>query len=453
MKNTLGNNSTTLQRYTVPVNYSRARANKKFHNGMHTGILMPLVVCIISVITAALAGQMSEATARTPTIQAGVSVAVLPFEVFSFEKEPTLGAEVASSIARQLALNPSITCVDSQKVQTVLQPDDYVAINEDRLRQIAKILNANFIISGTVTKIRSEHSIDVEMFSGVSGGPHFKTFAEGLEIKSLVETIVTALDQEIMRKADSIPGVERPKINAERKSSKTAPPGGFDVERELLEAFGPLEEESRTPTAPQKDAAGEFKNSTVPEAQKIDTSITPVDMPAAVKPDTPAANAPDETPAAPLQERKRSSGKGITDPGFFSLSKAISINSDTMEYDNRANMAIFKGNVVARQDDITMFANSMQVFYSESGGLSRVEATGDVRVIQGDRIATGSNIVFDNATQTIVATGNPRVWQGDNVVHGRKITVYLREERTVVDSEPNSRASATIYPDSDNKKP
>ena len=82
-----------------------------------------------------------------------------------------------------------------------------------------------------------------------------------------------------------------------------------------------------------------------------------------------------------------------------------------------------------------------------------VDAQGNVRVVQGDRIATGSSIVFNNANQTIVATGDPRVWQGDNVVHGKKITVYLKEERTVVEGEPDSRASATIYPDSDKKKP
>ena len=122
-----------------------------------------------------------------------------------------------------------------------------------------------------------------------------------------------------------------------------------------------------------------------------------------------------------------------------------------MEYDNRANKGIFKGNVVARQDDIVMFANSMHVYYSDGGGLSRVDAHGNVRVVQGDRIATGSSIIFNNATQTIVATGSPRVWQGDNVVHGTKITVYLKEERTVVESDSNSRASATIYPNSDKK--
>ena len=383
----------------------------------------------------------------------GMSVAVLPFEVFSIAKEPTLGSEVADLIGKQLALNPSVVCVDSQQIKTVMQPDDYVNMSADRLRQMAKLLNANCIIMGTITKIRNEHSIDVEMFNTSASGPNYKTYAEGLEIKSLVETITTAIDQEIMEKAERIPATERPKVSAGRQQSPQTPAGGFDVERELLAAFGPIKQESPKPAGASSTLTEDTQQTaTAPTEDNL------ADEPeaAALKDSMPLTAAPDAQIVAIQEEkidREKKGSKNKKDPEFFSLSKAISINADSMEYDNRSNMAIFKGNVVARQDDIVMFANAMHVYYSEGGGLSRVDAQGNVRVVQGDRIATGSSIVFNNATQTIVATGDPRVWQGDNVVHGKKITVYLKEERTVVEGEPNSRASATIYPDSDKKKP
>ena len=91
--------------------------------------------------------------------------------------------------------------MDTQQIKTVMQPDDSVAMTEARLRQLAKLLNANCIVMGTVTKIRAEHSIDVEMFNTASNGPNYKTYSEGLEVKSLVETITTALDQVIMENA------------------------------------------------------------------------------------------------------------------------------------------------------------------------------------------------------------------------------------------------------------
>jgi lipopolysaccharide export system protein LptA len=45
-----------------------------------------------------------------------------------------------------------------------------------------------------------------------------------------------------------------------------------------------------------------------------------------------------------------------------------------------------------------------------------------------------------------VLNGNPRVWQGDNVINGEKITVFIKEERSIVEGSPANRVSATIVP-------
>jgi len=427
---------------------------------------------------------LQTANAQKGQDQFGVNVAVLPFEVFSIEKEPDLGAEIAELITKQLALNPAIICVNSQQVKTVLESDGQGTITEDRLRQTAKLLNANYIIMGTVTKIRAEHSIDVEILSTTSRDSNFKTYAEGLEIKSLIETVTTALDQQIMEKSEWIPTSERPRVTTTRQPSPDTPAGGFDVERELVAAYGPEQQPRKTdavptpqnntpsvnPTLTEEPLLDAHKSAPVPEPQ---TTTAPASQPSALEPaapvpeaavpeapvpETPVPEAP--VPEAPVPEKnnarqpeQKKPEKDTKDPGFFTLSKAINIKSDTMEYDNRANKAIFKGNVVARQDDIVMFANTMHVYYEGSDGLSKIDARGNVRVVQGDRVATGSRIIFNNANKTIVATGSPRVWQGDNVVHGGKITVYLKEERTVVEGAIDSRASATIYPEKDTKKP
>ncbi len=459
MKNTVQNEHTfrlkhmnCLQKMKTTTAYrSTYRCNPRA-----AGTYVTTMRCIarICIALSAFIIMLSAAQAQAPQKNYGIAVAVLPFEVFSIEKEPALGSEVAALITRQLSLNPAIIGIDSQRINAVIQPDGSPSLTEARLRQIAKHLNANCIIMGTVTKIRSEHSIDVEMFTTAAGGSNFKTFSEGLEIKTLVETLATALDQEIMDKAAIIPTAERPQVSTGRQSSPRAASGGFDVDRELLAAFGPMHEQNR-PASPEQAKPAK---TTTPAASALrkQTSEDATLTQAASESATPAADLPPRQKSAPVAAQLpnvEKPAKPKPDSGFFSLSKAISINADSMEYDNRANMAKFKGNVVARQDDIVMFATTMHVYYSEGGGLARVEAQGNVRVVQGDRIATGSSIVFNNATQTIVATGNPRVWQGDNVVHGRTITVYLKEERTVVEGEPDSRASATIYPDSDTKRP
>ena len=233
----------------------------------------------IMILTAMVCANPQTCHAQTGKQHYGMSIAVLPFEVFSIEKEPALGAEVADLIAKQLALNPAIIIVETQQIKTVMQPDDSVAMTEARLRQLAKLLNANCIIMGTVTKIRAEHSIDVEMFNTASSGPNYKTYSEGLEVKSLVETITTALDQEIMKKAERIPAAERPKVSAGRQPSPQTPAGGFDVDRELLAAFGPIKEDS--PKSPEIPSATAVKN--IPAApepnEKIITEKRPTDAP------------------------------------------------------------------------------------------------------------------------------------------------------------------------------
>ena len=43
---------------------------------------------------------------------------------------------------------------------------------------------------------------------------------------------------------ERIPATERPKVSAGRQPSPQTPAGGFDVDRELLAAFGPMKEAS-----------------------------------------------------------------------------------------------------------------------------------------------------------------------------------------------------------------
>jgi len=102
---------------------------------------------------------------------------------------------------------------------------------------------------------------------------------------------------------------------------------------------------------------------------------------------------------------------------------------------------------VARQSDILMFADKMDVLYNDEGEIRTIASQGNVKVIQGERIATGDKIIFFKQEQKIVVTGNPRVWQGDNVIQGKKITVFLKEDRSVIEGGPDGRVNATIYPD------
>ena len=87
----------------------------------------------------------------------------------------------------------------------------------------------------------------------------------------------------------------------------------------------------------------------------------------------------------------KTGGKPAEGAGFgFNLSRApIDIASDTVEGSQKQNTVSFKGNVIAKQEDITIQTDLMVVSYDpETKKLKEIIANGNVRVVQSDRRAT-----------------------------------------------------------------
>lgn len=153
------------------------------------------------------------------------------------------------------------------------------------------------------------------------------------------------------------------------------------------------------------------------------------------------------------QEKKRvgkSEEKGLkTDKGFgFTASRApIDITSDTVEADQKTNTVTFKGNVIAKQEDTTLYANTLVITYdSNSKKLKEIVAVGNVKVVQLDRRATGHKATFDQEKNKMVLDGEAVAREGANVIRGERITFYVDEERSVVEAEKGGRVSTSITP-------
>jgi lipopolysaccharide export system protein LptA len=108
----------------------------------------------------------------------------------------------------------------------------------------------------------------------------------------------------------------------------------------------------------------------------------------------------------------------------------------------------FEGNVVAVQADVTLHANRVHAEYSrEAKAIERIEAEGDVRVVQGDREARAPRATFFNLEQRVVLSGGADLRQGENTLKGETLTLYLRENRSVVTGgEGGGRVRAVINP-------
>jgi lipopolysaccharide export system protein LptA len=125
----------------------------------------------------------------------------------------------------------------------------------------------------------------------------------------------------------------------------------------------------------------------------------------------------------------------------------IQVTSDRLEADEAARQMKFIGNVVARQGDVVIYAQELLLFLGEdTREVERIEATRDVRVVQGERIATGQKGIFYRNEGRIVLSGSPRVHQGEDFIEGDEITVFLYEERSVVKGREGTPVKAIFHP-------
>jgi lipopolysaccharide export system protein LptA len=114
---------------------------------------------------------------------------------------------------------------------------------------------------------------------------------------------------------------------------------------------------------------------------------------------------------------------------------------------SKENLIIFKGNVIARQKDIVIYADSIEAMVTEGGkGIEQVLAIGNVKIQQGLRVANCQRAVFHNLDRKIILTGDPKVSEGDNMVSGEEIIFDLTQNRVEVKGGAGGRGKAKIYP-------
>lgn len=123
-------------------------------------------------------------------------------------------------------------------------------------------------------------------------------------------------------------------------------------------------------------------------------------------------------------------------------SEPLQVDSKSLDAFGDDGRVVFEGDVVARQGDLTLQADRVEVrLKPETREIRSVEATGNVRLQRGDVVASGATAVYDAQAGVVVLTGDPKAWRGKDVVAGQKITLYLSENRSVVEG-----ARAVLYP-------
>lgn len=131
----------------------------------------------------------------------------------------------------------------------------------------------------------------------------------------------------------------------------------------------------------------------------------------------------------------------------------VDVAADRIEVQDRADRAIFSGNVVVRQSDLTLNAPRLTVAYSNSGGIEidRIDASGGVTVKSPSETATGQFAIYDIDSRLITMIGGVTLVRGDSRVNGGRLVINLRDGTAVMDggapagvSERGGRVTGTF---------
>ena len=136
----------------------------------------------------------------------------------------------------------------------------------------------------------------------------------------------------------------------------------------------------------------------------------------------------------------------------------IVITSNALEMNNELKVVTFKGDVKAKKDNFVINCDNMLVYYekspAESGKgdgnktkIDKIVASGNVIInrAKGGK-ATAEKAVYHQKDEKMVLMGNPIVEQGNDLVKGDRITIFLNEDRSIVESSEDSKVSVTISP-------
>ncbi len=147
-------------------------------------------------------------------------------------------------------------------------------------------------------------------------------------------------------------------------------------------------------------------------------------------------------------------------------SAPIHIASDRMTADQKRRSVVFEGHVTVQQGAMTITAEKLTVYgvEKEKGSttksgtvtgdqIDRIEVEGNVVISEGDRVATAKKAVLYNKEQKIVLMGEPVLVQGMDRVQGDLITLYLEEQRSVVEGRSGNPVQAIFHPKESPQKP
>lgn len=104
----------------------------------------------------------------------------------------------------------------------------------------------------------------------------------------------------------------------------------------------------------------------------------------------------------------------------------VEVTADNLDVNQATGQAVFVGNVLVGQGEMRLSANQVLVIYNaDASGIERLEATGDVVLVNGPDAAESDLAIYTIDSGVVVMTGNVLLTQGKNALTSDRMTVNL----------------------------
>jgi lipopolysaccharide export system protein LptA len=113
----------------------------------------------------------------------------------------------------------------------------------------------------------------------------------------------------------------------------------------------------------------------------------------------------------------------------------VDVNADRIEVQERADRAVFAGNVKARQGELTLDTARLTLAYTSGNGIkiNRLDASGGVVVTSPSETARGNFAVYDLDRKLITLVGDVRLARQGSTINGSRLLIDLNTGRAVMD--------------------
>jgi lipopolysaccharide export system protein LptA len=105
-----------------------------------------------------------------------------------------------------------------------------------------------------------------------------------------------------------------------------------------------------------------------------------------------------------------------------------------MEAEKLGDRVTFKGDVTLKKEGMTLYSDTMVVrYHAQSKGIQEIDASGNVVVRKEGRVALSKKASYYSKEEKIVLTGDARIIENENQLGGERITLFIRDDRSIVE--------------------